>query len=82
MAVTSRQLRITRSGTKLTASGRTVRTWTRGAAYSLTVANIHTYVIAGDTAVLVHNCDFGPGVADIKYDKHVLGLDDAGNATR
>jgi hypothetical protein len=39
-------------------------------------------VIAGDSPVLVHNCDFGPGVADQKYDKHVLGLDDAGKPTR
>ncbi|MDG4797813.1 hypothetical protein [Micromonospora sp. WMMD1082] len=39
-------------------------------------------MIAGNTLVLVHNCDFGPGAADMKYDKHVLGLDDAGNATR
>ena len=38
--------------------------------------------MAGETPVLVHNCNFKPGVADEKYDKHVLGLDDAGNATR
>jgi RHS repeat-associated protein len=50
--------------------------------HDLTVDDIHTYyVVAGSTPVLVHNCDFAPGVADQKYDKHVLGLDDAGNPT-
>ncbi len=43
----------------------------------------HTYyVVAGTTPVLVHNCDFAPGKADEHFDKHVLGLDDAGQATR
>ncbi|MEW2120037.1 polymorphic toxin-type HINT domain-containing protein [Streptomyces sp. NPDC005474] len=53
--------------------------------YNLTVEDLHTYyVLAGTTPVLVHNsnCDFKIGVADEKYDKHVLGLDDSGNATR
>ncbi|SCL24453.1 polymorphic toxin-type HINT domain-containing protein [Micromonospora inyonensis] len=51
--------------------------------HNLTIDDIHTYyVMAGETPVLVHNCNFKPGVADEKYDKHVLGLDDAGNATR
>ncbi len=51
--------------------------------HNLTVEDIHTfYVVTGDTPALVHNCDFAPGVADQKYDKHVLGLDDAGNPTR
>ncbi|WP_127504075.1 polymorphic toxin-type HINT domain-containing protein [Actinoplanes solisilvae] len=50
---------------------------------NLTVADFHTYyVIADATPVLVHNCDFGPGEADIHYDKHALGLDDAGQPTR
>ncbi len=42
------------------------------------------HVLAGKTPVLVHNsnCDFKMGVADEKYDKHVLGLDDSGNPTR
>ncbi|MGA5703846.1 polymorphic toxin-type HINT domain-containing protein [Peterkaempfera bronchialis] len=55
------------------------------AAYNLTVEGLHTYyVLAGETPVLVHNsnCDFKIGVADEKYDKHVLGLDDSGNPTR
>ncbi|WP_433571565.1 hypothetical protein [Streptomyces sp. CA-251247] len=39
-------------------------------------------MLAGQVSVLVHNCDFGPGKADEKYDKHVLGLDDHGNPTR
>jgi hypothetical protein len=39
-------------------------------------------VLAGATAVLVHNCNFAPGKADEHFDKHVLGLDDAGQATR
>lgn len=52
---------------------------------NLTVDDLHTYyVLAGETPVLVHNsnCDFKIGVADEKYDKHVLGLDDSGNPTR
>jgi RHS repeat-associated protein len=51
--------------------------------YNFAVSNVHTYhVIAGETPVLVHNCNFRPGVADEKYDKHVLGLDNSGNPTR
>ncbi|WP_440103659.1 polymorphic toxin-type HINT domain-containing protein [Streptosporangium sp. H16] len=53
--------------------------------HNLTIADIHTYyVLAGAKPVLVHNsnCDFKIGVADEKYDKHVLGLDDFGNPTR
>lgn len=53
--------------------------------YNLTVAGLHTYyVLAGKTPVLVHNsnCGFRIGVADEKYDKHVLGLDDSGKPTR
>jgi RHS repeat-associated protein len=51
--------------------------------HNLTIAHIHTYyVLAGASPVLVHNCDFAPGVADQKYDKHVLGIDDAGKPTR
>jgi RHS repeat-associated protein len=43
--------------------------------HNLTIRALHTYyVVAGETPVLVHNCDFAPGVADIKYDKHVLGV--------
>jgi RHS repeat-associated protein len=43
--------------------------------HNLTIGDVHTYyVLAGPTPVLVHNCNFGPGVADIKYDKHVLGV--------
>ena len=50
--------------------------------HNLTVSNVHTYyVLAGAAPVLVHNCDFGAGVADQKYDKHVLGLDDDGQPT-
>jgi RHS repeat-associated protein len=50
--------------------------------YDLTIDGVHTYyVLARTTPVLVHNCDFGPGVADQKYDKHVLGLDNDGNPT-
>jgi hypothetical protein len=57
----------------------------RARTYNLTVDDLHTYyVLAGATPVLVHNsnCDFKIGVADEKYDKHVLGLDDSGNPTR
>ncbi|PZG46982.1 hypothetical protein C1I98_13795, partial [Spongiactinospora gelatinilytica] len=51
--------------------------------HNFTIADTHTYhVLAGTTPVLVHNCDFAPGVADEKYDKHVLGLDDRGRPTR
>ncbi|MFE4621869.1 RHS repeat-associated core domain-containing protein [Streptomyces mirabilis] len=51
--------------------------------WNLTVQQLHTYyVLAGDTPVLVHNCNFAPGKADEHFDKHVLGLDDAGQATR
>jgi hypothetical protein len=49
--------------------------------HNLTIANAHTYhALAGNTSILVHNCNFRVGVGDEKYDKHVLGLDDAGNA--
>ncbi|MFF4599819.1 Hint domain-containing protein [Amycolatopsis sp. NPDC001319] len=51
--------------------------------YNLTIDTTHTcYVVAGATPVLVHNCNFRVGDADEHYDKHVLGLDDAGNPTR
>lgn len=51
--------------------------------FNLTVRGVHTYyVVAGGTPVLVHNCGFKVGVADEKFDKHVLGLDDAGKPTR
>jgi RHS repeat-associated protein len=51
--------------------------------FNLTVETVHTYyVLAGFTPVLVHNCNFALGKADEHYDKHVLGLDDAGNPTR
>ena len=44
-------------------------------AQNLTIATFHTYyVFAGDTPVLVHNCNFRPGVADEHFDKHVLGV--------
>ncbi|MEU6525817.1 polymorphic toxin-type HINT domain-containing protein [Streptomyces sp. NPDC046924] len=64
-----------------------IKRWTaqHATVYNLTVNNLHTYyVLAGKTPVLVHNsnCDFKIGVADEKYDKHVLGLDDSGNPTR
>lgn len=35
-----------------------------------------------DQAGAMFDADFAPGVADEKYDKHVLGLDDAGDPTR
>ncbi|EGX59580.1 hypothetical protein SZN_12073 [Streptomyces zinciresistens K42] len=60
-------------------------TLTKTTVHNLTVSDLHTYyVLAGTTPVLVHNsnCDFEIGVADEKYDKHVLGLDDSGNPTR
>ncbi|MFC8591697.1 Hint domain-containing protein [Streptomyces atroolivaceus] len=74
----------TPDGTTLTV-GSVSRYTQRRTTHDLTVSGIHTYyVLAGGTPVLVHNnnCGFRPGVADEKYDKHVLGLDDAGNPTR
>ncbi|MGW1817946.1 polymorphic toxin-type HINT domain-containing protein [Streptomyces sp. NPDC002125] len=74
----------TPAGTALTVAA-VSRYTQRQTTYDLTVVGIHTYyVFAGDTPVLVHNnnCGFRPGVADEKYDKHVLGLDDAGKPTR
>ncbi|WMX44034.1 SpvB/TcaC N-terminal domain-containing protein [Streptomyces roseicoloratus] len=61
-----------------------VRAWTEHRrVHNLTVENIHTYyVLAGATPVLVHNCNFAPGKADEHFDKHVLGLDNAGQPTR
>ncbi|WP_406499494.1 polymorphic toxin-type HINT domain-containing protein [Streptomyces sp. NBC_00846] len=62
-----------------------VKRWTAPGetVYNLTVNDLHTYyVLAGATPVLVHNCNFAPGKADEHFDKHVLGLDDAGQATR
>jgi RHS repeat-associated protein len=72
----------TGSGTRVRVEA--VSAWTQQAAvYNLTVDRAHTYyVLAGATSVLVHNCDFAPGKADEHFDKHVLGLDDAGQATR
>ncbi|MFF1821363.1 polymorphic toxin-type HINT domain-containing protein [Kribbella sp. NPDC058245] len=86
--VAARDLRVgdllatTDGGDVLAVAG--VRAYTEEArVYNLTVANHHTYyVLAGPDPVLVHNCDFAPGVADEHFDKHVLGLDDAGQATR
>jgi len=49
--------------------------------YNFTVAGTHNYY-ATTLDTLVHNCDFAPGKADEHFDKHVLGLDDAGQATR
>ncbi|MFJ6849650.1 polymorphic toxin-type HINT domain-containing protein [Streptomyces sp. NPDC091271] len=74
----------TPNGTTLTVAS-VSRYTQRRTTHDLTVSSIHTYyVLAGDTPVLVHNnnCGFRPGVADEKYDKHVMGLDDAGNPTR
>ncbi|MEO3752480.1 polymorphic toxin-type HINT domain-containing protein [Streptomyces sp. B6B3] len=72
----------TPDGTQATVT--TVQNHTQPATvHNLTIQDTHTYyVVADDTPVLVHNCNFRPGAADEHYDKHVLGLDDAGEPTR
>ncbi|MEU8338741.1 polymorphic toxin-type HINT domain-containing protein, partial [Micromonospora tulbaghiae] len=57
------------------------RQWTEPArVYNLTVDDIHTYyVLAGNTSVLVHNCDWTSDANLFKhFDKHVMGVDKPG----
>ena len=68
---------LTADGQLLATEGLVADSWTYGAAYNLTVDDLHTYFVGVDGAdVLVHNCpNFDDGAGDCPLEARCPGMD-------